>query len=270
MEATPLGDVHDRPRYDGAATYSTEDRIAIEQHYKKYFGVDYYRVLHERHSVGVHIDIYTYGTSPDRPYVTLATSGMGAGDTQSDTEHCHFVELVTYVPHDWDFSTTEAIWLTRRLIEVARHPQETGEIIGKHHTWCTYDEKTNISDALFPGTLLSHWYFRSLIHEPAEIDHLILPSGSHINFIWAYPITRQERHLHGTADDHLELEYMLAENADIAIDLHRQCLVSPENREARRARRREQKRLARTQPEVPWMTVPCSYHTAQNMDPEGQ
>lgn len=269
MENSPLDDIHIAPRTDMAATYSQEDRLAIEHHYKKFFGGDFYRAFHEKRSVGVHVDIYTYGTSPDRPYVTLATSGMGAGNAPPNIEHPHFVELVTYVPHDWDFSTPEAIWLTRRLIEVARHPHQTGEVVSKHHTWCVYDEKTNVSDALFPGTLLSHWYFRSLIHEPKEIDHLILPSGRHVNFVWVYPITRQERHFLAQAEDHLELEYMLAEQTEIPIDLHRQCLVSVENRAARRARKREQKRLARLLPELPWMEVPCAYHAEPN-GPERQ
>jgi Suppressor of fused protein (SUFU) len=228
-------------------------------------------VLHEKVSVHVHVDIYMYGASPTRPYITLATSGMAAADVPRDgSEHGHPAELVTYVPHDWDFSSTEAMWLTRRLIEVVRFPHESQEVISKHHTWCVYDDETNVADALFPGSLLTHWYFRSLIHESAEIDHLVLPSGRHVNFMWAYPITRNELYFATQADEPYELEVQLATYAETPIDVHRQCLVEPENRQARRARIKEQKRLARTLPIVPWMTVKCDYHHPASGDTDAR
>lgn len=269
MNQQPHDDLHSRESSDGAARYPDCDRRAIEDHYAKSFGESYFRVLHEKVSTEVHVDIYTYGASPDRPYITLATSGMGAADVPRDgSQPGHPTELVTYVPHDWDFSSVEANWLTRSLVTVARYPHIAQEVVAKNHTWCEYEENTNIATALFPGSLLTHWYFRSLIHEPKEIDHLILPSGRHVNFMWAYPITRPEYHYATQSADPLELEVQLAVYAETPIDVHRQCIVSSENREQRRARRREQKRMARILPAVPWSAVPCEYHGLGSETPE--
>ncbi len=260
-QQSPHDELHVKAYSDGAVRYPDADRHALEAHYGKFFGESYSSVRHEKISVEVHVDIYTYGASASRPYVTLATSGMGAANIpRDDTGSGHPTELITYVPHDWDFSSTEAIWLTRRLIEVARYPHQAQTIVAKHHTWCTFDEHTNVADALVPGSLLTHWYFRSLIHEKPEIDHLILPSGRHVNFMWAYPITRQELYFATQSDEPYELEVQLAAHAETPIDIHRKCLISPENREERRARIRTQKKMARTVPVVPWMTVPCDYH----------
>lgn len=259
----PHDKLHAAGSSDDAIRYSHEDRHAIEDHYRTFFGGNYYGVRHEKVSTAVHVDVYTFGATADRPYVTLATSGMGAADVNwSDGQVGHPVELVTYVPHDWDFSSPESDWLIRRIVEVARFPHEAREVIGKHHTWCVYDDKTGLADALFPGSIFTHWFFRSLLDEPDEIDHLTLPTDRCVEFIWAYPITRHELHFgsKGEKEDLLDLEALLAAHAPTPIDLYRPCLLAPENREERRARRKHQKRLARSLPAVPWMAVQCDYH----------
>ncbi|WP_306748289.1 suppressor of fused domain protein, partial [Saccharothrix yanglingensis] len=196
--ASPHDALHSRECLDEAVRYSEDDRHALERHYRQFFGGDYFRVQHEKVSHKVHVDIYIYGATVDRPYVTLATSGMGAADVScgehEEGDFCHPTEMVTYVPHDWDFSSFESQWLMRRLVDTARYPHEMQKIIAKHQTWCMYDEKTGLADALIPGSIFTHWYFRSLIEEPSEIDHLVLSSGRHIDFIWPYPITRHELH----------------------------------------------------------------------------
>ncbi|MFS8104494.1 suppressor of fused domain protein [Lentzea alba] len=268
----PLDELHDREPDDDATRYSRGDQSAVEAHYRKFFGGHYSHVWHERVSVGIHLDIYIYGATPDRPYVTLATVGMGAADITCEhgDELAHPIELVTYVPHDWDFSSPEAQWLVRRIIEVARFPHEFQKVMAKHHTWCVCDGETGLAHALFPGSNFTHWFFRSLLDEPDEIDHLTLPSGRCVNFLWAYPITRRELHFGEQESDLAELEVQLASYAPTPIDLYRPCLFSPENREERRARKRSQKRLARSLPFSPWMSIRCDYHGHKADLPDGE
>ncbi|USX54121.1 suppressor of fused domain protein [Lentzea sp. HUAS12] len=267
----PHDELHSREPSDDAIRYSHDDRRAIEEHYRRFFGGHYNSVRHEKVSTAVHVDVYTYGATVDRSYVTVATSGMGAVDVHwRGGERGHPVEIVTYLPADWDFSSPETQWLLRRMIEVARFPHEVREVIGKHHTWCVYDEKNGIANALFPGSIFTHWFFRSLIHESEDVDHLKLPSGRCVDFIWVYPITRHELHFGEQEKDLLELEAQLACHAPIPIDLYRQCLFAPEGREERRARKRQQKRLARSLPAVPWMSVHCDYHCRDTTHQCGQ
>jgi hypothetical protein len=254
--AAPHDELHAQPAGDDAVRYSNEDRRALEQHYAQHFG-DYFRVIHEKTSTFVHVDIYVYGASPDRPYVALATSGMGAADPMDDVYHP--TELLTYLPADWDFSNSISTALLSSLLMAARYPHEVRKVIAKHHTLCVYDERTNLADALFPGSPLTHWYFRLLIHEPEGFEHLILPSDRHVNLLWAYPITRPELHFLMNSDDHLALEYLLAEQADIAISVDRKCLIQPENRAQRRARLKIQAQARRRTPRQPWMEIPCEY-----------
>jgi hypothetical protein len=151
---TPLDELHSKNPKDAAARYSHDDRHSIESHYRSFFGGPYSTVWHEKVSVGVHLDIYIYGATGDRPYVTIATSGMGAADVQGSSGAVgHPIELVTYVPYDWDFSSPTAQWLIQRIIEVARFPHESRKVLAKHHTWCVFDDKTGLADALFPGSI---------------------------------------------------------------------------------------------------------------------
>jgi hypothetical protein len=82
--------------------------------------------------------------------------------------------------------------------------------------------------------------------------------------MWAYPITRNELHFGQQEDGLLELEVHLAALAPTPLDIYRPSLFAPEGRDERRARKRQQKRLSRTQPVVPWMAVKCQYHTAND------
>jgi Suppressor of fused protein (SUFU) len=253
---TPHEEIHRQPAPDDAARYSASDRDALERHYAQCFG-DYFRVIHEKVSIFVHIDIYIYGASPERPYVTLATSGMGAADSLD--EHNHPTELVTYLPADWDFSDSMSTALFSSILMAARYPHETKTIVSRHHTLCCYDGRTNLADAIFPGSALTHWYFRLMIHEPEGFEHLVLPSNRHVNLLWAYPITRDELYFLTHSEDHLELEYLLAEEADIALSVDRKCLIRPENRAERRARLKIQAQARRKTPRKPWMELPCEY-----------
>jgi suppressor of fused protein SUFU len=265
---SPHDTVHTESAPENAATYSATDRAALEAHYSTHFGLDYFHVTHEKTSTFVHVDIYTYGASPDRPYVTLATAGMGAADVPRDDAHpAPPTELLTYVPADWDFEGPYSTWLFKALIETAKYPHLTRDAISKHHTLCTFDERTNLADSIFPESLLTHWYFRSLIHEPPEIEHLVLPSGRHMNFLWSYPITRAEYHYRAHSDVPLDLEVELAMYAPTEIDPHRPCVIQPENRTERRARVRQQKKVIRSLPRMPWMTLPCMYPPHQDIGP---
>jgi hypothetical protein len=265
---TTLDVVHSLPSQDDAVRYGADDRHAIESHYANYFGC-WSQVIHERQSRKVHLDVYIHGASPDRDYVTLTTCGMSAvglpWKTGAECHHppgleqheCRYAaELVTYVPAEWDFSSPAGIYLMRSFFEAARYPHESGKLVAKHHTLCTYDPATNLADPLFPGSLLTHWFFRSLINEPESVDHLRLPSGRTINFVWVYPITRHECHYRDDAGP-IELEALLATCAEFPIRTERACLIAPESREQRRARNRESRRRMRSTPQTPWTAIAC-------------
>lgn len=264
-DASPLGEIHSRMDGDAVASFTVADRAALEAHYRDYFGAEYVRAIHEKESSLVHIDVYIYGATTDRPYVTIATGGMGAADVfAGDSEQAaHSVELVSYLPAEWDFASSMSDWLMKGIFETARYPHQYRDPIQKHHTLCTFDEGSNLADSIFPGSTQTHWYFRSLIGEPAEIDHLVLPSGRHINLIWAFPITRAEYYFRAHDDDPLELEVQLAAYAPVEIDPNRECVIQPENRVERRARLRRQKKAKLARPKTPWMDIPCEYPSHQ-------
>jgi hypothetical protein len=127
--------------------------MALELHYAKRFG-HYFAVIHEKTSKFVHLDVYVYGASPERPYVTLATSGMAAADPLGD--QCHPTELVTYLPADWDFRNAMNLALISSLLAAARYPHEEKQLVTKHHTFRIYDGRTNLAEPILPGSILTH------------------------------------------------------------------------------------------------------------------
>ncbi|GAB3716522.1 hypothetical protein GCM10028815_34670 [Mariniluteicoccus flavus] len=48
---------------------------ARDAHLSQHLGTDW-SVLHELASVGIHLDVYVFPPTPERPHLTLVTSGM--------------------------------------------------------------------------------------------------------------------------------------------------------------------------------------------------
>jgi hypothetical protein len=94
-----------------------------------------------------------------------------------------------------------------------------------------------------------------MIHEPKGFEHANLPSGRHINLLWAYPITRHELHFSVHSEDPLELECRLLEEAETVISPDRKCLIQPENRAQRRARLKIQPQAKRRTPRQRWVVA---------------
>ena len=88
---------------------------AREQHYQRFFGPMTQKVMHSTDVKRVHIDLYQFEPTQDRPYWTLITSGM-SDERQIAPEHCKGpmsprAEILMYVPgpQNWMFSVLKGL-----------------------------------------------------------------------------------------------------------------------------------------------------------------
>lgn len=151
-EFTPGGSriYHDEPR-EGLGFAESDDplREEYETHYARLFGTEP-TVWHEIVSPVVHVDVYLYPPTPERPHAVLATLGMSDLPMTVPEEVERWAaneglpslsraEVMLALPADWPL-TQEAFreeanyWPLRLLKQLARLPHEYGTWLGWGHT----------------------------------------------------------------------------------------------------------------------------------------
>jgi hypothetical protein len=255
------------------ATYES----LLTEHYEDFLGPTsmVFRDDHENHSDDVKVNVHLYRATEDRPFLTLATCGMGIrrmnvhdrnleirdsvtgevvpkDQTVSGDEHFSRAELMLYLPEDWDFGDPDGYTPLQLLIRFARFPHRFSTWLAPGHTAANGPN----FEPFFEGSLLTSVYFLPAVLEDPEFFHVDVTDGVHLHVLWMQPITVAERHvkrLRG-AD---ELNRLLIEGNVIDLDIDRSCTVMTESRAQRRVRERAQTRRRRVRRETPWDQLAC-------------
>lgn len=177
---------------------------AISDHIDQFFGVEA-MVFHEIVSEAVHIDVHVVPPGPERPYLTLVTSGMGerAMDVPASLpEAPRHVELVMLLPPDWRMETENLkdarwFWPLQHIKMLARAPHTWATWFGQGHTMQVHDDLRPFAE---------NTAFCAYMLAPDPFDEgfspLPLPDGREITFLMAVPLYAEElayARAHGTA-----------------------------------------------------------------------
>jgi hypothetical protein len=111
---------------------------AVDAHVTGRFGAPV-TVFHEAVSPYVHVDVHVVEPFPDRPVVTLVTSGMSEAPMRSSTGD-RFAELMMVLPPTWPrigspaFEQAGAAWPYTLLQDLARLPHAFETLLWSGHT----------------------------------------------------------------------------------------------------------------------------------------
>jgi len=186
-----------------------------EEHYQRFFGPITRDIMHSTDVRAVHVDIYQFEPTPERPFWTLITSGM-SNERQIELEDCEDgmaprAEILMYAaePQGWMFSVLKGL---------AEMPFDDNTCLHWGHT------VPNGMPMTAAPSLLTSFLFVPPFCEPPEFNELEI-DGDNVDFLWMIPITEAEREFaiqHGS-----EKLYEKLEDADmpIAMDEQRKSVV---------------------------------------------
>ena len=180
-----------------AAYVSEAGYAALEAHYAKFLGVEC-TVGHEMISELIHIDVYHYPPTTERPYSVLATIGMSAlpMNVPAGAEDARFAELVIALPATWpisqeDFENPDHYWPMRWLKQLARLPHEYDTWLSLGHTVPNGDP----AEPLASNTRLSGVVLLPPMNLGEGFTQLAMPDGSSLNIYALIPLYDEEMDL---------------------------------------------------------------------------
>ena len=130
--------------------FDVEVRDGVEKHFRMFLG-EHSTVYHEILSgfSGVHLDMYIFHPSPERPFITLVTSGMSDRpmNVPEGEEDIARAELVMCLPAKWPLEDSD--WPIHLMKFLARLPHEYDTFFGFTHTI-----PLKIADTQFTGIMI--------------------------------------------------------------------------------------------------------------------
>lgn len=174
-------------------------REAFDAHVERFLGGGFV-VWHEIVSDTLHLDVYMWRPTAERPYYTFVTSGMSdlpmalpAGASEDGTSD--LAELVVCLPPDWpvpdsgmapwdDDSYFPVYWLK----SLARLPSEYDTWVGFGHSIPNGDP----AEPLTTGTSLVGWVLLPPMTLPEEGRSVALPDGRRIDLFGIIGVTQAE------------------------------------------------------------------------------
>jgi hypothetical protein len=177
-------------------------RAAIEAEYHETFGPDS-RVYHEILSDLVHLDVYIWDPTDERPMYTLATIGMSELPMSVPPEgRANGVpdraELVMCLPSGWpvpagfgaaaEWQSDDAFFPIRWLKTLARLPHE-------YDTWLSVGHSVPNGDPPVPFTDFTHlcaWVLLPPLNVPDSFDQLVVPDVGPVAFFGVYALHADE------------------------------------------------------------------------------
>ncbi|MCM8531565.1 MAG: suppressor of fused domain protein [Lentisphaeraceae bacterium] len=168
-------------------------RSTVEAHLEKHFG-KCSGVFHEIMSFNVHIDLYLYEATAEKPYATVVT--VGASDqplqTPEGAEIFQYIELYMHLPADWPMPDggdmdEKYYWPFRVLKQMARFPHQLNTFLGYGHTVPNDNPPVPYAeDCPFECALLSEPLFEPKSFKKMEFEERTL------TFLQLVPITKAE------------------------------------------------------------------------------
>ncbi|WP_295816256.1 suppressor of fused domain protein [uncultured Deinococcus sp.] len=176
-----------------------EIKGAVEAHLTRFLGHDSI-VWHEIISDLVHIDVYKFDPTPQRPYYTLVTSGMSDRPmtVPEKLEEMQRAELLICLPPDWPLgkageSTSEGdlgdfnnYWPIHMLKYLARMPHEYRTWLGWGHSIPNGEPPAAFADTNFVGSVVG-----PVVTLPDEFVKLDV-GDSTVWFYAIYPVYAEE------------------------------------------------------------------------------
>ena len=168
-------------------------RTAIEQHYETFLGPSE-AVWHEIVSHLVHIDVFMWTPTDERPMYTFATVGMSDKPVTVPKGalaegRTALAELVVCLPPSWPVPTdlqdtspwddADAYFPIRWLKQLARLPHEYQTWLGSGHTIPNADPP----EPFARSTQLCGWVLLPPITLPKPAHHLDLPGGRRLDVL---------------------------------------------------------------------------------------
>lgn len=172
----------------------SENLDAIENHIATHLG-EPASVFHEIISTTVHIDVHIVAATPEKPWISLVTSGMSdiPMNTPEGAEEFRLAELMIRLPADWPLDE-ESIkqesnyWPIRTLKFLARFAHEYQTWLGYGHSIPNGNPPAPVAPNLpFVGMLLSVPWVGG-----EEFAVLYLPDGSPVRFWSVIPLHPSE------------------------------------------------------------------------------
>jgi hypothetical protein len=168
----------------------SETLDSVVEHITRYLGYPG-TVYHELISTTVHIDVHIVEASPERPWVSLVTSGMSdvPMNTPESSSEFRFAELMIRLPADWKLDNEslkqeENYWPIRTLKFLARFAHE-------YETWLSFGH--TIPNGNPPAPLSPGHPFVGVVLSPPwiggeEFATLRLASGTPVHFWSLIPL----------------------------------------------------------------------------------
>lgn len=174
-------------------------REAFDAHVARFLGEDYV-VWHEIVSDTIHLDVYMWRPTDDRPFFTFVTSGMSdwpmhVPDGAQEQGVTDLAELVVRLPADWPVPEggaapwdEDSYFPIHWLKYLGRLPSEYGTWLGFGHTIPNGDPAEPLTD----GTELVGWVLLPPVTFPDEARSVDLPDGRRIDLFAIIGVTAAE------------------------------------------------------------------------------
>jgi hypothetical protein len=184
-----------------------------EDHYARFLGPLDQQIKHSTDEKLVHVDIYTFIPTEERPFHTLITGGM-SNQRQN-------------IPNNWNISPRAELmlycrepnpWMYSALKDLAEMPSDDDTFLSYRHT------VPNGMPMTAEPSLLTGFFFAPPILETDDFSPMIV-DGEDTDILLLVPITDDERQF---AIDHGVDKLMdtFQEHLDPVIDEHRSCIIS--------------------------------------------
>lgn len=170
--------------------YTHDEMACVMSHIERYFGT-VTKILHEKYSPDVHIDVCVIPPRKGKPFWTLVTLGMGAHRMNVPEElrevKLDRAELVIALPEEWKIESPEENWYwpIRLLKDLARLP-------GSMDTWLGWGHSVDNPKPYASNTQLSAAMLIMPQGVEDEANVCVLPDGDEVNFYHVVPIYKEE------------------------------------------------------------------------------
>ena len=186
-----------------------------EAHYKKHLGALDQKILHSTDVKAVHIDIYQFKPTSEKPIWTIITGGMSdfaqLTPQGEDDYRAPRAEILMYAtePENWMFSVLKG--LAEMPFDDATHL----------HWWHTVPNGMPMTAE--PSQWTSYFFLPPYIEESGFSEFEV--EGEKVDFLWMIPITEKER-CYAMEYGSDELEKILEQvDVDVLLDQKRGSLV---------------------------------------------
>jgi hypothetical protein len=191
-----------------------ERRAAVEAHYERFLGPDA-TVWHEIVSDLVHIDVFMWRPSGERPMYTFATVGMSDRPMKlqrgAESVASPFAELMLCLPSDWPVPADEhsiAPWDDERAYMPIRTLKYLARMPHEYETWLGYGHSIPNGDPpeLVPGSsTLAGWVVLPPVTLPSDFGSVpVLGGRVDIFGVWFLTAAEMEHKLEHGSDSLLD------------------------------------------------------------------